>query len=85
MQPIIHCDLKPSNILLDNDIVDHVSDFGLAKLLPTMTYSSETQTSTIGVKGSIGYAAPGKTYSICINMQHRNTHSSKHELCHDKS
>ena len=68
VQPIIHCDLKPSNILLDNDMVAHVSNFGLAKLLSTMTYSSEMQTSTIRVKGSIGYVAPSKTYSICINM-----------------
>ncbi|KAK9992973.1 hypothetical protein SO802_022676 [Lithocarpus litseifolius] len=58
VQPIIHCDLKPSNILLDNDMIAHLSDFGLARLLSTVTDSSQNQTSTIGIKGSIGYAAP---------------------------
>ena len=57
-QTILHCDLKPSNVLLDDCMVAHVSDFGLARLLSSI---SLLQSSTIGIKGTIGYAPPGMT------------------------
>ncbi|KAJ4780049.1 Leucine-rich receptor-like protein kinase family protein [Rhynchospora pubera] len=54
--PIVHCDLKPSNVLLDDDMTAHVGDFGLARFLaPLDTLPSQSLTTTSGVKGSIGY------------------------------
>ncbi|GFS33990.1 leucine-rich repeat protein kinase family protein [Actinidia rufa] len=60
-EPIVHCDLKPSNVLLDNEMTGHVGDFGLAKFLQEATYVSSTNhSSSNGLRGSVGYAAPAK-------------------------
>ncbi|PHT81101.1 hypothetical protein T459_14116 [Capsicum annuum] len=51
--PIVHCDLKPTNILLDEDMVAHVGDFGISKTLAVS--KSMVHTETLGI---LGYIAP---------------------------
>ncbi|XVE97422.1 hypothetical protein REPUB_Repub03eG0018000 [Reevesia pubescens] len=50
---IVHCDIKPENVLLDDNFLAKVSDFGLAKL---MTREQSHVFTTL--RGTRGYLAP---------------------------
>ncbi|XP_047945447.1 LOW QUALITY PROTEIN: G-type lectin S-receptor-like serine/threonine-protein kinase SD2-5 [Salvia hispanica] len=59
---IIHCDIKPENVLLDDHFMAKVSDFGLAKL---MTREQSHVFTTM--RGTRGYLAPEWITSYAIS------------------
>ncbi len=58
---IIHCDIKPHNILINKDGAAKVTDFGIARAV-----SSQTTTQVAGILGSVHYLSPeqARGYSV---------------------
>ncbi|XVF54883.1 hypothetical protein PTKIN_Ptkin05aG0216500 [Pterospermum kingtungense] len=61
---IIHCNLKPSNVLIDDKMVAHVSDFSISKRLGEKIAATKSTT-----LAAVGYMAPGNV-SYCFRVQY---------------
>ncbi|XP_050365459.1 G-type lectin S-receptor-like serine/threonine-protein kinase LECRK3 [Argentina anserina] len=62
---IIHCDIKPENILMSEQKCAKLADFGLAKLLKA-DHQSGTNT---GLRGTRGYVAPEWHRNLTITVK----------------
>jgi Leucine-rich repeat (LRR) protein len=71
---VIHCDLKPSNILINDDMTALVSDFGISRLV--MSIGGVANAADVGAStanmlcGSIGYIPPGTYSYVASNCTH---------------
>jgi serine/threonine-protein kinase len=61
---IVHCDIKPHNILLSRDGLAKVTDFGIARAV-----SSQTTTQVVGVQGSVQYLSPEQARGYGVDAQ----------------
>ncbi|TVU46535.1 hypothetical protein EJB05_06076, partial [Eragrostis curvula] len=62
---VIHCDVKPENILLDHNLEPKIADFGLAKILNR----GGSNQNVSRVRGTIGYIAPEWISSLQITAK----------------
>ncbi|XP_057833000.2 G-type lectin S-receptor-like serine/threonine-protein kinase LECRK4 [Cryptomeria japonica] len=62
--PILHCDIKPQNILLDENHNAKIADFGISKLIG----SEQTRTFTVA-RGTVGYIAPEWQKSMAVTVK----------------
>ncbi|KAL9310906.1 putative LEAF RUST 10 DISEASE-RESISTANCE LOCUS RECEPTOR-LIKE PROTEIN KINASE-like 2.4 [Arabidopsis thaliana] len=65
---IVHFDIKPQNVLLDDNLSPKVSDFGLAKLCER----KESILSLMDTRGTIGYIAPEVFSRVYGRVSHKS-------------
>ncbi|KAF8007200.1 hypothetical protein BT93_K1255 [Corymbia citriodora subsp. variegata] len=63
---VLHCDVKPENILLDSDYQPKVADFGLSKL---MDRGKVTNSDFSRIRGTRGYMAPEWVSNLSITSK----------------
>ncbi|KAH9727171.1 leucine-rich repeat receptor-like serine/threonine/tyrosine-protein kinase SOBIR1 [Citrus sinensis] len=60
---IIHRDIQPANVLIDDDMEARISEFGLAKRIP----DGHTRTTTWSLAGTVGYIAPECHQTVALS------------------
>jgi serine/threonine protein kinase len=63
----VHCDLKPQNVLLDDDMVAHVADFGIGKVFFADKQTEYSSTAS-GLRGLLAIFLQVCICLVCVNV-----------------